>query len=390
MSASEAIFLSSAMLIFWTYLGYPVFAWLLARVFARPWRPVLAPERKVSLVIAAYNEAGNIGRRLQELLGMLDKWDSSSEIIVVSDGSTDGTDQVAAQIADPRLHVIRQATNLGKAAALNAGVAAAVNPIIIFADARQTWDAEAMEYLLAVFADPQVGAVSGDLVLRHQDGSLAGVGLYWKLEKWLRRNESLVFASVGVTGAICAVRRDLYVPLPVGTILDDVTWPLAVVMRGYRVIHEPRACAFDRLPGHPKDELRRKVRTLSGCLQLLQMRPGIIFPWHNRVWFAVICHKYLRLLVPWAMILALFACIWTSVAWLQVMLWCQVAVYGLGVTTLRWPSLIRSRLANALAALLVLNAAAFLAWVVFLTGRCGKSWQKVSYNKSTAELPVVN
>ena len=113
--------------------------------------------------------------------------------------------------------------------------------VVVFADARQSWAADALPRLLSNFADPRVGAVSGDLVLRDGAGVLTGVGLYWRFEKWLRRKESQLWSQVGVSGSISAVRRDLFRPIPAGTLLDDVYWPMHVVLQGYRVIHDERA-----------------------------------------------------------------------------------------------------------------------------------------------------
>jgi cellulose synthase/poly-beta-1,6-N-acetylglucosamine synthase-like glycosyltransferase len=385
MSTPAIIFTLCAGLIGFTYFGYALLVWLIGQALGEPVCPVKSPPRAVSIVVAAYNEAGTIVARIVELRRLLAGLDPSSEIIVVSDGSTDGTERLAREAGETQVRVIQLATNQGKAAALNAGVAEARNPIVVFGDARQKWAPDAIAKMLENYGDPDVGAVSGDLELTREDGSLAGVGLYWRLEKWVRRGESLLFASVGVTGAICSVRRELYVPLPAGVILDDVCWPLSVAMQRRRVVHDSRAQAFDCLPTSPRDEIRRKIRTLSGNLQLLVMRPGIVLPWRNPIWLNLICHKLLRLLVPWAMIGALLACALPAKGaepWLGWMLWLQVAGYVAGVLGLVVKPLARLPIVNAASSLLVLNAAAFMAWFVFLSGGCGKSWKKVAYNRT--------
>src|SRR5207237_4710179 len=165
------------------------------------------------------------------------------------------------------------------------------------------------ERLLENFADPSVGAVSGDLHLETSPGVLAGVGLYWRFEKWLRCRESLVDSQVGVTGAIAAVRRELFRPVPAGTLLDDVYWPMQVAMQGYRVVHDARARAFDRLPDSPRDEFRRKVRTLAGNFQLAALLPASLSPWRNPVWVQWVSRKLLRLVAPWALLGLLASCI---------------------------------------------------------------------------------
>lgn len=388
MPIEAIIFVVSVLLIAFAYVGYPLFIWAVARLIGEPLHPVHSAPRAVSIVLAVYNEAKTIHHRLRELLHMIDRLDPASEIIVVSDGSADGTDRLARGIADYRVHVIQQLANMGKAVALNTGVAAASNPIVIFCDARQHWAQDAMAEMLEDFRDPDVGAVSGDLVLRKDDGSLAGVGLYWRLEKWIRTNESLIHSAVQVSGSICSVRRELYVPLPPGIILDDMCWPLSVVMQGFRVIHNPAAQAFDRLPDRARDEMRRKVRTLAGNLQLAFRRPAILLPWKNPVWFNVICHKLLRLVVPWAMIAALCACAVSRQPWLRAMLILQLVGYAAGIAGIFSSAIGRNRLVNAASSLLVLNAAALMSWFVFLTGRSGRSWKKVTYTPQAGTLPA--
>lgn len=384
MTASQTIFLASVGLIAAAYLGYPLLVAVLAWRFGKPLSPSQPAPTHVSVVVAAHNESATIARRLTELSRLIASLDPDSHVILVSDGSTDGTDDIGRRLADPRIRVLELPTNMGKAVALNTGVAAATGEIIVFADARQTWTDQTIPRLLANYRDPRVGAVSGDLVLHHPDGSLAGVGLYWKLEKWIRRCESQLHSSVQVAGAISSVRRELYRPLLPGTILDDVCWPLSVVMQGYRVIHDPCARAVDRLPDRPRDEMRRKVRTLAGNFQLLAINPQIILPWRNPLWFAVIGHKLLRLAVPWAMIAALVASILAADPWLRLALYAQLAGYAIGTSALVFKSMTRLPFVGAISSLLILNTAALLAWFVYLTGQTSRTWKATPY----ARLPL--
>ena len=147
------------------------------------------------------------------------------------------------------MRIIELSENEGKAQALSRGCAAAQGEILVFADARQRWAADALQRLLENFDRPGVGAVSGDLVIEAPPGVLAGVGLYWRYEKWLRRNEGRVHSTVGVSGSICAVRRQLFQADSPRVLLDDLYWPLEVVMQGRRVVYDGRALAYDRLPG---------------------------------------------------------------------------------------------------------------------------------------------
>ncbi|HEX2972826.1 MAG TPA: glycosyltransferase, partial [Tepidisphaeraceae bacterium] len=227
----------------YAYLFYPLIMALAARIRPRPIRGTGPRPKSFSIILAAYNEEAHIDRRIRELLELIATSDAEGELIVVSDGSTDRTPAIARRAGADRIRVIEIPSNVGKASALNKACAAVHNEIIIFADARQCWASDALRRLLDNYADPAVGAVSGDLVLKADSDALAGVGFYWRYEKWLRNQESRFHSIVGVTGAISSLRRKLYCPIPRGTVLDDVYWPLRVALQGYRVVHESRAHA---------------------------------------------------------------------------------------------------------------------------------------------------
>jgi cellulose synthase/poly-beta-1,6-N-acetylglucosamine synthase-like glycosyltransferase len=379
MGTTELCFWLCALGIFYVFAGYPLLLVAASRLFGTRRRRRHRIPRAVSVVIAAHNEEDYIERRLDELAAHIEAAGLDGEVIVVSDGCTDETVALARAFLKGNVRVLEQPSKAGKAAALNAGCAAAVHDIIVFADARQSWDANALPLLLENFADPEVGAVSGDLVVDSDPGLMAGVGLYWRFEKWLRRQESHAFSTVGVTGAICAVRRTLFQPLPRGIILDDVYWPLRVIMQGYRVVHEHRAHAHDRLPDRTWDEFRRKVRTLSGNFQLLTYLPTALLPWRNRVWFELLSHKLLRLAVPWLLMAAFVLSALLSEPVYQVLFWSQAGLYLMGLAGLWTPLGSRLRPAGAAASFLVLNAAAWLAFWVWISGNSGRSWHKVAY-----------
>jgi len=261
----------------------------------------------VSIIIAARNEAARLPARIANLLAS-DYPVNRLQIIVASDGSTDATpDAIKAFGSAVELVTVPRS---GKAAALNAAVAHARFPILVFADARQRFADDAIRRLVSHFGDPQVGAVSGELVLDCETSSSPssvgeGVGAYWKYEKWLRRGEAVVGSTLGVTGAIYAMRRWLWQPLPAETLLDDVLGPMRVVLRGYRVTFDSLARAFDETAKTASAEMRRKVRTLAGNFQLLAQEPRLLVPGVNPVWLQFVSHKVARLLVPYALIAVL-------------------------------------------------------------------------------------
>jgi poly-beta-1,6-N-acetyl-D-glucosamine synthase len=302
----EILFWTATIVIAYVYAGYPLLLAGWARLAPRPPRPSPDAIRHwpaLSIIVAAKNEALRLPARVANLLEI--SYDGPREIIVVSDGSTDDTAGALAPFGD-RIRALAVPSG-GKPLALNAGVAVATGEILVFADARQRFDAHALPALVSNFADPQVGAVTGELMLDCERGGGAstigdGVGAYWKYEKWLRRHESLVWSTLGATGAIYALRRSLWTPLPADTLLDDVLAPMRAVLQGWRTVFEERAVAFDAAAPDAAAEARRKRRTLAGNYQILAQEPRLLLPIANPVWLQYVSHKVGRLLVPWALV----------------------------------------------------------------------------------------
>jgi cellulose synthase/poly-beta-1,6-N-acetylglucosamine synthase-like glycosyltransferase len=377
--------------VFYAYVGYPLLIWWLARRRGRPRQPAAAAGTgalQVAVLIAAHDEEKVIARRLDNLLASEYPADRLL-IVVASDGSTDQTNAIVGRYAARGVRLVAYPQKRGKAATLNDAVAeigrtdgAGAPDVIVFADARQTWAPDALCRMVGNLADPEVGAVSGDLVIESAPGVLAGVGTYWRYEKWLRRQESRAGSMISVTGAISAVRYPLFRPIPPGTILDDMYWPLQVAMQGYRVVHEERAVAFDRLPPRVGDEFRRKVRTLSGNFQLIARLPAALVPWRNPVWLQFLSHKVCRLLCPWALIAAVMLSAGLPGTVYAATFWGQILFYGLAVAGLSRRLGGRTRLVTTAGAFLVLNAAAWFAWWTWLTGWSAGSWVKVRYANS--------
>ena len=301
------VFWFSAFVISYTYLGYPLLLAAWARVGKRLIRKAdtrsLGQWPAVSIIIAARNEGTRLPARLNNLLQL--NYPGTREIIVVSDGSTDHTAEALREY-EGRVRTVEIEAG-GKPLALNAGVAIATGEILVFADARQQFSNDALVEIVANFADGHVGGVTGELVLDAESGDSKstigdGVGLYWTYEKWLRRKESAVWSTLGATGAIYAIRRSLWQPLPAETLLDDVLVPMRVVLAGQRIVCEERAVAFDRTSDNAANEVRRKTRTLAGNYQILAQEPRLLVPGINPVWLQYMSHKVGRLLVPWALI----------------------------------------------------------------------------------------
>jgi len=300
----EVVFWTSLIFVSYVYLGYPLILALWKRIAARPIHKTDF-QPKVTLIVAAYNEKANIRRKIQNCMS-LDYPRSHLEILVSLDGPTDGTDVLMFKLASQGIHLLYSPNHKGKAAAINSAAEKASGEILVFVDARQTIDRGAIRELVANFADPTIGAASGELVLVDRQSNKEasdGVGLYWRYEKFIRSCESAIHSVIGVTGAIYAIRKELFVPLSEGTILDDVAIPMAVVLAGRRVIFDSSARVFDQVAPRADAEYKRKVRTLSGNFQLLVLMPTLLLPWANPVFFQFYSHKILRLFVPYALVL---------------------------------------------------------------------------------------
>ena len=334
----ETLFWASVLLLTYVYAGYPLLltVWSAAanRSVRRRASDDARPWPAVSVIVAAHNEAARLPARIANLLEQ--RYPGRLEIVVVSDGSTDDTGAQLAPLRD-RIRFIELPRG-GKPLALNAGVAAAAGEILVFADARQRFAPDAIRELVANFEDPTVGGVTGELILDCEaDGSTSastigdGVGLYWRYEKWLRLHESRVWSTLGATGAIYAMRRTAWQPLPAATLLDDVLAPMRAVLAGKRIIFDERARAFDRAAADGPAEARRKTRTLAGNYQILAIEPRLLLPFVNPVWVQYVSHKIGRLLVPWALIVALVtSAVLAGDRWLYaVALILQLGFYGL-------------------------------------------------------------
>ncbi len=293
----RSLFWISIAALLYTYIGYPVVVWLLARLRNR--KVAKAPiTPRVSVILPCHNEAINIETRIKNLLAS-NYPPELLEVIVVSDGSNDATAEIARRFESERVRVCDYAERQGKAGALNLGVAAAEGEIIVFADARQWFEPDSIKAMVSNFADPSVGAVSGAYLLDGGAGAPVGegVGLYWKYEEWIRKSEARFNSLVGAVGAIYAIRRGLWKPLPPSTILDDVYTPMQIALRGFRTVIEEKARAHDRAVDSAGREFSRKVRTLTGNYQLCQLMPALLMPNYN-LFFQFYSHKLMRLLAP--------------------------------------------------------------------------------------------
>jgi poly-beta-1,6-N-acetyl-D-glucosamine synthase len=388
-TAASFIFWCGAAVVLYTYVGYPTAMWLAARLRPRPVRRRDATPT-VSLVIAAYNEAACIARKLENCLA-LDYPSDQLEIVVASDGSTDGTADIARRAA-PAATVMAFAERRGKPCVLNDVVPRCRGEIVVLSDARQMYDVGALRALVRNFGDPTIGAVSGELHLVNDHGRAVGegVGLYWRYEKAIRRWESAVDSTVGATGAIYAIRRALFAPIPTDTLLDDVLIPLRISAQGYRVVFEREARAFDRVAATPRQEFTRKVRTIAGNLQLLAREGWAWDPRRNRLWFQLMSHKLLRVAVPFVLLAVLGA---TSVLatrpFYALALTAQLLFYGAAVAGRLTEGRSVARWFAGPYGFCLLNVAAVVSVLRFLRGSQSVTWRKALDDREHPPGPAV-
>ncbi|MDD2335106.1 MAG: glycosyltransferase family 2 protein [Geobacteraceae bacterium] len=371
----KLLFWLSLIFVLYTYAGYPLVLWMLS--FFRNKRTLVSGQfPSVSVVIAALNEENNIGRRIENLLAQEYPSDKL-EILVISDGSTDGTEEIARSFTNRGVTVYGLPDRNGKAMALNYGVSKAKGDIIVFTDARQTFEVGAIAHLTASFSDESVGCVSGELHFLNdvESGIQVEMGAYWRYEKWLRKNESATGSVVGATGAIYAIRRELYRPLPQGTLLDDVLTPMNIVMKGHRTVFNGAAVAYDIVSKDFGQEWKRKVRTLAGNWQLLTLSPALLLPWQNPYWWRFLAHKIFRLLVPFLLPVMVAFSAFSIGPLYSILTYLQLVLYGIAGIGMLAPSARKVRIVNLSCFFLVMNLAAIAGFWRWVTGGCRTAWQ---------------
>ncbi len=298
----EIAFWLAAGLAVYVYAGYPVLLWLVRLLGGS--RPVARAEQtpSVTLIVSAYNEAAVIRDKLVNST-QLDYPAEQLEILVVSDASDDGTDEIVQNFGDPRVKLLRMPERGGKTVGLNAAVKAARGEIIVFSDANAMYFKDAIRKMVRNFADPKVGAVVGESTYADADGGAQqSESLYWKYETGIKRLETQVGSTVGGDGAIYAIRRALYRDMRPDALSDFVN-PMQIVMSGYRCVYEPEARSVEEAGDGFDVEFRRKVRIVNRAWRATWTLPALMNPFRFG-FFAIelISHKVLRWLMPLFMV----------------------------------------------------------------------------------------
>jgi len=387
---ATVLFWMSLALLVYVYLGYPVVAVVRARFRGRP-RGRAPFEPTVSIIVVAHNEEERIGARIDNLIA-LDYPRHKIEIVIGSDGSTDATVQRSLRYAAFGVNVRAFNQHRGKPAVVNAVVPTVRGDIVIFADARQRFEPQTVRELVANFADAQIGAASGELIIQPSEETGAaghGASFYWRYEKFIRNAEGQVDSTIGATGAIYAIRRKLFEPIPDDTLLDDVAIPLKIMRQGYRVVFEPNARAYDGASETAKQEFVRKTRTIAGMFQLVSRETWVLNPFSNRLWFETVSHKVLRLALPMlhAMVLASNVVL-ADTGFYGLALASQLVFYAAAAFGLTRGRLVRHSATRAGGRLMIVftapSAMCVLLWATvvgfyrFITNRQRVTWERVT------------
>ena len=374
----KIIFWLSLVMLFYIYLGYPLVVWLLSR-FRRAGVRKRDVFPRLTILIAAHNEKDCIAATLANKLAQ-DYPRDRMQVVVVSDGSTDGTDEVVQTFGARGVRLIRQDPRAGKTAALNRAAAQAEGDLLVFSDANSIYAPEALKKLARNFSDPSVGYVTGKMIYTQADGSAVGDGcsFYMKYENRLREWETRLGSVVGVDGGIDAVRRELYAPMRPDQ-LPDLVLPLQVVMRGLRVVYEPEAVLRESALGTDADEYRMRVRVaLRAYWALSDMRGLLSIKRQPLFGFQLWSHKVLRY-AAFIFLAAAYAAnllLWGQGTFYDGMLVLQSLAYVLaGLAPVLERCHLRLRPARFMRYFLLLNLASAHAFGKFILGRKQAVWQ---------------
>jgi cellulose synthase/poly-beta-1,6-N-acetylglucosamine synthase-like glycosyltransferase len=378
-AAAQTGFWIAVTALVYVYVGYPA---LLASVapFCKRRRGTPGYYPSMSIIIAAYNEAGHIGCKIAETLA-LDYPADKLEILVVSDHSADGTDAIVSGCPNTRVRLIRNAERKGKTYAQNEGVKQARGEIVVFSDATTVYDRQALMYLACNYEDPEVGAVSG--LYRYIDPhgkspTELGSITFWNYENMIKRLQSRIRTLTGCSGCIYSLRRSIYTPLS-ETACSDLVEPLQVIKHGYRVAFEDRAIAYEEPTRSARDEFRMRVRVathgISGVLALAELLKVWRYGWIS---FQLISHKLLRWLVPvFLIVLLASSALLSTRRGYGYVFYAQVLFYLYGLASLLIPVHRHWKPLGLPLYFCTLNLATLVSFVKFFRGQRYAVWETV-------------
>ena len=299
------LFWLSLFFIIYTYIGYPVLIALIAKLMPFQNRVSVASDPFVTLLITAYNEEAVIEKKIENSLS-LDYPSDRLQIIVAADGSSDRTAEIVGKFHDRGVELTHTSLRNGKLAAINRAIAQARGDIVVFSDANNMYDSQAIRKLITPFADSTVGASTGAKLIIQDGSDLSGAeGIYWKYESWIKTNETVLGTCTSSVGEILAIRRELYKPPPSHIINDDYYIVLDLIKRGFRIFYVAEARSFEYISATARDEMVRRTRMNTGKYQAIFMSYGLLPFTRPVMLWQIISHKYFRAFLPFGFIGAL-------------------------------------------------------------------------------------
>ncbi len=368
----------SAIFLFYIYLGYPAILAVLSLFRRRTQRPSPGYTPTISVLIAAYNEEASIAAKIQNTLSLEYPADKL-EVLVASDGSSDRTDAIVKSFTDARVRLLRINDRRGKTNVQNEGAKHCRGEIIVFSDAAAMYHPQALLYLACNYVDPGVGAVSGRYkYFDPEDQSPTSLGsvAFWSYENIIKKLQSRVSTLTGCSGCIYSVRRDLYTPLPLEA-CSDLVEPLHIVKKGYRVVFEERALAYEETTKSASQEFRMRVRVISqGFYAFFLMRDLLKFWKYGWVSFQLLSHKICRWLIPLYLALFFTGCLMLADRpWAFSLLLLQIAFYAFGALSMLVPLQLRWKVLTIPLYFCTINAAILVSFVQFLRGNKYAVWE---------------
>lgn len=364
--------------VIYIYFAYPALLWVWGRKCKKPnYDSDSLPT--ISIMISAYNEERYIRKKIDNALS-IDYPKEAVQVIVISDGSSDQTLEIANSFSDERLKVIEVVERKGKPNALNQGLELATGDILVFTDANVFFELSSIQALVKPFSDVDCGAVSGCVELvAMENGEPLGEGAYMKYERFIQLHESSLHTMVGIDGGMFAIRHKYINKIPVNVILDDFYMAMRVIANNARIIYQPTAKAHELVPASVSQEFRRKTRIAAGGFQVLKYIEFLKQPFkHPKATFFFVSHKLLRWLSPFFLLSLLgFSAYSNGVLIIDVFFWLQFIFYGLAVIGLLAPALRNKTIIYVPYYFSAMNMACFIGFWRYLFGMQKVAWNRV-------------
>lgn len=381
----EYVFYFLIFLIIYAFVGYPITILILSIVSPSKVKedPNFTPS--VSLLIAAFNEEESIAEKIKNSLALNYPKDKL-EIVVVSDGSTDKTDEIVKSFENQGVRLFRVNGRVGKTEARNQAVLAMRSEVIVFSDATAIYEESAIRNLVKKLADPTVGMVSGSLRYFDRKEATMGVAtkLYWAYESFIKRTQGKLYTMTGAVGCINAFKRNLYFILP-SNIIEDFTEPLMIISNGHRIAYAEDAISYERTTQKPKQEFNMRVRVIRGgmtgflyALRSLNMKD------HSYTLVQLFFHKVLRWFLPIFLILLFFVSLSLYLSrdnkFFDLFFFLQVIFYFWGILGLSIkPKNKISKILSIPTFFIVVNVASLKAMFLTLTSKLEATWETNVY-----------